>query len=1017
MILHFFYGDTVLNTLQTTLYVDQDITIEANSPANQNLSWGSIGMIVGGVVVGVVGGCLAWTGVGAVASASGFAAAVTAIGTAGGSILLGAAGVVAGGYLAVNGVENTIENLCGDYELPYIAYTPFSIFSNQVPIFDINFFSPTDYSSTNTDKVEDVEIKSNIISESSASILQETISSWYYVLRNTAIVAMLSILVYMGIRMIISSASKDKAKYKQMFIDWLVGMCLILTMHYIMICIVNLSQKINGFIYPMCQENIIAYLPPNTTIKIPQKIDESGNIIQEAKEITLENNEQANVPIWNTNLIGYARLIAGGFANGDEAERGQVITKIEYTIIYTVMVIYTIIFTVIYLKRVLYMAFLTIISPLVAMTYPLDKIHDGQAQGFNTWIKEYIFNALLQPFHLLIYTILIGSVMNLASKYPIYAIVALGFIIPAEKMLKNMFGFNKAQSPASIGAMGAAGAGMIMSGMSKLLHGGPKKTEKEEKGKNDNIRFKPERNNDAIDTYASENSSNSLPEATEESPVRGMIDRDNEDFNNPEFDPHETAYLENDFSENMPTYNGTEEERLQELEDIYRTQGYDEEEINQMLGNTPDSNSIVAQENENNNILSNQIENNKPKLKNRIGRGILAIGERSAHRFKSSKPLRKVRRGITYALGAGTLGMIGLAAGIASGDLSKTGQYAATGAHVGGSVGRKLGDSIAAKGNTDIETFKQGYYGTDYEDKLREKQIKEWQADPENIQYLRARDENYRQTLRDVYPEYARQGCYNIEDFWAAYQLEKSGLSRATALSTYKLAKRTGDITTSPDAENKWQTRLEHEFANSEDIARANEVDQRRVEEQYRAQQDQIDAEFESEYRRMQTQDSNEEEELRRIEEEYKSERARLKLEYTSNYENIENEMIDYDAQQKQLELDYKLNPSEFTGNKYNEKFKELAKKKKARERKLKLLEQEYKEHQDELSNEYQNKHKEIEDKQATAYRQLAISKKAKLAALEKQREKQIEQIKENTSGALSKKAIENIKQFYDNKN
>lgn len=966
-------------------------------------------MLVGGLAFGIIGGALAFTGVGALVSAGGFAAAASALG----GVATGTALAIGGGLVAINGAENTIANLSGDYELPYIVYTPFAIFSNQVPVFDINFFSPTEYVSTYINEGDEVEIKSNMISESSASILQETISSWYYVLRNTAIVAMLSILVYMGIRMIISSAAKDKAKYKQMLIDWLVGMCLILTMHYIMICIVNLSQKINGFIYPMCQENIIAYLPPNTTVKIPQKTDELGNIIQEAEEITLENNEKANTPVWSTNLMGYARLIAGGYANESKATRISVITKVEYTLIYTVMVIYTIIFTVIYLKRVLYMAFLTIISPLVAMTYPLDKIHDGQAQGFNTWLKEYIFNALLQPFHLLIYSILIGSVMNLANKYPIYAIIALGFMIPAEKMLKNMFGFNKAQSPATMGAMGAAGAGMLMSGMSKLLHGGQKKTEKEEKEKNNNIRFKPERNNDAIDTYANENTT----QATEESPVRRMIDRDNEDFNNPEFDPHETAYLENDFSENMPTYNGTEEERLQELEDIYRMQGYNDEEINQMLGSTQDGNSIVTQENENNNILPNQIENNKPKLKNRIGRGILAIGEKSAHRFKSSKPLRKIRRGITYALGAGTLGMIGLAAGIASGDLGKTGQYAATGVHIGGNVGKRLGDNVAAKGNASIEAFKEGYYGTEYGDKLREKQIKEWQSAPENIQYLRARDENYRQTLRDVYPEYARQGCYNIEDFWAAYQLERNGLSRATALSTYKLAKRTGDITTSPDAENKWQTRLEREFANSEDIARTNEAEQIRIEEQYRAQQEQIETEFEAEYRRMQEEDSNEEAELRRIEAEYRNEKARLNTEYNNNYKNIENEMLDYEAKQAKLELDYKLDPSKFTGNKYNEKFKELVSKKRVRERKLKNLEKEYNETQNKLNDEYQNKYKKIEDKRATDYRKLVTSKKTKLEILKKQKEKQIEQVKENTSGTLSKMAINNIKQFYENKN
>ena len=33
------------------------------------------------------------------------------------------------------------------------------------------------------------------------------------------------------------------------------------------------------------------------------------------------------------------------------------------------------------------MAFLTLIAPIVAFTYPIDKMADGQAQGFDMWVK------------------------------------------------------------------------------------------------------------------------------------------------------------------------------------------------------------------------------------------------------------------------------------------------------------------------------------------------------------------------------------------------------------------------------------------------------------------------------------------------------------------------------------------------------------------------------------------------------------------------------------------------------
>ena len=117
------------------------------------------------------------------------------------------------------------------------------------------------------------------------------------------------------------------------------------------------------------------------------------------------------------------------------------------------------------------MAFLTLIAPMVALTYCIDKLNDGQAQGFNKWFKEYIFNLLIQPMHLLLYYILVTSAFELASTNVIYSIVAIGFMIPAEKLLRSLFGFEKAHTPP---AMGPAGAMMASSALTSLLHKGPK---------------------------------------------------------------------------------------------------------------------------------------------------------------------------------------------------------------------------------------------------------------------------------------------------------------------------------------------------------------------------------------------------------------------------------------------------------------------------------------------------------------------------------------------------------------
>ena len=118
------------------------------------------------------------------------------------------------------------------------------------------------------------------------------------------------------------------------------------------------------------------------------------------------------------------------------------------------------------------MAFLTIIAPMIALTYPLDKIKDGKAQAFSYWLREYIFNCLIQPVHLLLYAILITNAIDFASDNVLYAIVALAFMVPAEKFIKEMFGMKSSSPTGTLGA--AAGGALVMSMLNKIKSKPPK---------------------------------------------------------------------------------------------------------------------------------------------------------------------------------------------------------------------------------------------------------------------------------------------------------------------------------------------------------------------------------------------------------------------------------------------------------------------------------------------------------------------------------------------------------------
>ncbi len=253
-----------------------------------------------------------------------------------------------------------------------------------------------------------------------AYALQKNIATWYKALRTIALVGLLSVLVYLGIRIILSSASaQDKAKYKNMLKDWVAAVCILFLLHYAMAFMLQMTEQID-----------------NILVAGDNKTDVFMNSVREQAKQSYEDAS-----------IG---LTAG------------------YSVMYLALVILTGVFTFQYLKRVIYVAFLTMIAPMIALTYPLDKVKDGKAQAFSFWLREYIFNCLIQPVHLLLYTVLIANegMINVAENNIIYAIVALGFLVPAEKFVKKMFGLDSQSSVGTLSA--AAGGAMVMNMLNKI---------------------------------------------------------------------------------------------------------------------------------------------------------------------------------------------------------------------------------------------------------------------------------------------------------------------------------------------------------------------------------------------------------------------------------------------------------------------------------------------------------------------------------------------------------------------
>lgn len=525
---------------------------------------------------------------------------------------------------------------------PNILYCPENIFGNKIAALDVNFVNPNEYTSV-TENLESAENAAQSVANSS---LRNTVATWYKAFRNIAIVGLLSVLVYIGIRILLGSTAQDKAKYKERLTDWLVGLCLVFVMHYIM----------SGTM--MVIENVTQLLSQSMDTEYIIKIDNP------------ESGEPGTIA---TNLMGYVRFMAQHDDLGDAA---------GYTIMYVVLVVYTVMFTFTYLKRVLYMAFFTMISPLVALTYPIDKMADGKAQGFSMWFKEYIMNALIQPVHLVLYFTLVGSAAELAKNNLIYSLVAIAFLLPAEKFIKKLFRLDRAETPGGLGSF--AGGALAMQGLQKLGNMGTKIGKKEaSSGKN--------AGNDKIRTQDQKQIGKS----------------DTKDFNawkNGEEEnanlPHETQKPENLDSTNEPSLLDEEssttaplpqqgEDISTNINDNSATTPLPQQEDDYFTGTNNNNSQIDAeniQKDNNDTKISGLNSNVKPEPRKHY-RGKIAWRAVKSAGKTVWKNKGKMGRGVVKFVGTGTGAMIGAAAGLATGDVSKSLAYVTTGALAGRAIG------------------------------------------------------------------------------------------------------------------------------------------------------------------------------------------------------------------------------------------------------------------------------------------------------------------------------------------
>ena len=264
--------------------------------------------------------------------------------------------------------------------------------------------------------------------------IRENISIWYYVFRNLSIVILLGILLYVGIRMAMSTVASDEAKYKKMFKDWVVSLALVFVLQYIMIFTIGVN---------------------NVLVDV---LNDARNNVQTSEAGKQYDNalDQIASQAWNVDFT----------------------VGVSSTLVYIILVGMTILFLIMYIKRMLTIGFLIVISPLITITYSIDKMGDGKSQALNAWLKEFVFNVLIQPFHCIIYLIFASTAINLLTEQQTLAAAVLSicmilFIFKGEKIVREIFNFRASSLGEAIG-----GAAAITTGISMLKARGEKDKKK-----------------------------------------------------------------------------------------------------------------------------------------------------------------------------------------------------------------------------------------------------------------------------------------------------------------------------------------------------------------------------------------------------------------------------------------------------------------------------------------------------------------------------------------------------------
>ena len=262
---------------------------------------------------------------------------------------------------------------------------------NEISIFNIDVFNQSESYTNSAGENKEVIFQHYLNLK-----FKESVTGWFYSIRLIAMMINLCVLIYVGIRMAITTIASEEAKYKKMLFWWVESMIMLFCLHYIIYAILYIGNVIL---------NIINILRVSAI--------ESGNVAT-FEDIII-------------NRIYLAMMIDSGSR------------FFLYSLFFWFLTGIQVKFLLTYLKRTFTVLFLVVISPLITVTFPIDKLGNGKAEAFEMWLKELVINVLIQPIHAIVYLVFVYTAGKIAATAPWVAMIFLLSLGRVENIVRNVF--------------------------------------------------------------------------------------------------------------------------------------------------------------------------------------------------------------------------------------------------------------------------------------------------------------------------------------------------------------------------------------------------------------------------------------------------------------------------------------------------------------------------------------------------------------------------------------------------